>query len=118
MIFFAMPKLDGITIDFVLGVLRSAAEKQGMELGPIEPKRYGGKPVHTFTGTLTKSNQKIVFTSFVVDGGKIFSMLAHQRMRSRMMPPSRCSRRSSSIGSIEQDKIREHPPGSTTCEES
>ena len=71
-LFFGIPKLDGMTIDMVIGMAREAIEKQGMELGPIESRRYAGKPIHAYSGSMTKNNQKAIQVMYVLEGPKTF----------------------------------------------
>ena len=50
--FFGYPIAGDITLENMLRELRASFGKQGYELGPIEPKRFAGKQVHTFSGRL------------------------------------------------------------------
>ena len=76
MLFFAIPKAAGVTVDQVVGWSRETMAQNGMELGAIEPLRFGGKPVVVFGGSLTKGNIKVLQRSYMLEGPKSFFMVS------------------------------------------
>jgi hypothetical protein len=66
--FFGFPIAGDITLENMLREMRSNLGKQGMELGPIEPKRFAGKPVQTFPGRLL--GKGVQSTMYLFQGAK------------------------------------------------
>jgi len=75
-LFSAIPKGAGITADQVLQWSREAMEKQGMELGQIEPVRFGGKQVYGFQATLTKGTVKVEQRNYLIEGAKSYFLVS------------------------------------------
>jgi len=74
LLFQGIPKMGGITLDQIMQMIRTSVEQQGLELGPVEMKRYGGKQIATFNSTLTKQGIKVVMNTFICEGPKNFFM--------------------------------------------
>lgn len=54
--------------DAMAGIMRKALQDQGMELGPLESRRYGGKPVLVHPVSMTKSGNVAKGLFFLLRG--------------------------------------------------
>jgi len=75
-LFFSIPKAGDVKVDEVVQWARDAMVQNGMELGAIEPVRFGGKQVVVFLGSLTKGNIKVMQRSYMLEGPKSFFMVS------------------------------------------
>ena len=62
------PMVGDINMENMLREMRSSLEKNGYELGPIEPKRFAGKQVNTYSGRLLGKGVQIV--AYMLQGAK------------------------------------------------
>ena len=75
-LFQSVPKMGEMTADEITQITRSVFEKQGFQNGPIEVKRYSGKPVATYHSSMSKDGVKVLMYVFILDGQKSFFLVS------------------------------------------